>query len=231
MTTLTPHRWYQGTDFWSWAEAQSVPVAPADAKPTMVWLDKETTGLDPINEVPLEVGVILTDDMGNLIPDGAATWFVSDFNDFYWSRRIEAMIPLVREMHEKSGLLADLAELAKYPYNSRTAAQVEFGVTSWLIRAFRGGPVEDKDKLPPFGSSIGFDRGFMQNWMPELNKWFHYRNGDLSALRIFAYKHLPHLKKLEPEKRELHRPLPDLIDSIKLYRFLINNIFIEPVGE
>lgn len=228
MNTPRPFTWLTGTAFWDWAESQSLPVAPITASPELVWIDMETTGLDALNEVPLELGIILTDKFGNLMPDGAVKWFIADHFDFHWARRIEEMVPFVREMHEKSGLLADLTELAKRPDGTLTARQVESQALHWLGHRF-GRTFEGKDRKIPYGSSVRLDRAFLDAWMPELDKWFLHRIGDVSSWREMVKPLRPEVAASEPEKRELHRPWPDMIDSIKLYRHLVASTLVEAV--
>lgn len=224
MTTPQIHEWLQGTAFWDWAEKQSVPVAPVGASPWMVWIDMETTGLDAINDVPLEFGIVLTDKFGNLIPDGAARWLVYSDMDWTWNRRLNSMDPFVEKMHTKSGLLDELSEAMKNQLVASSPRHVENRAMHWLGHMF-GRTFEGKERLPSCGSTVSFDRKFMEWWMPDLDKWFLHRNGDVSSLRYFTYLHEPDLEQFEPEKREIHRVFPDIIDSIKLYRFLIGNLF------
>jgi len=231
VTTPQINEWLQGTAFWDWAEKQSLPVAPVGATPWMVWTDMETTGLDPVTEVPLEFGIILTDRFGNLIPDGAHRWLVFDDMSWAWKRRLDTMDPFVEQMHAKSGLLDDLAEVMKNPFLNSPPRTVENQAMHWLGQMF-GRTFEGKERIPSSGSSVHFDRKFLEQWMPDLDKWFLHRNGDVSSLRYFTYLHQPDLESFEPEKREIHRVFPDIVDSIKLYRFLINNLFYtDPVVE
>lgn len=224
MIPLTPSLWLHGSAFRVWAEQQGLPVARPGAQPKLVWIDMETTGLDALSEVPLEMGIILTDRFGHLIPDGAANWFIADHFDFHWARRIESMVPFVREMHEKSGLLSDLAELAKRSA-ILTARQVEAQALHWLGHRF-GRTFEGNDRKVPYGSSLSLDRAFLGEWMPELNNWFHYRIGDVSAWREIVRPIRPDVIASEPKKLELHRPLPDLVGSIHLYRHLVSSTLI-----
>lgn len=227
MTTLipSPSDWLRGDAWTAWAYEQDIPLATKGAAPEMVWLDKETTGLSAAKEVPLEIGIILTDKWGRLIRDGAARWLIFDSFDSYWNQCIQDMEPFVREMHEKSGLLNELANLTKERI-SCPPQTVENQVMHWLGHRF-GRTFEGKEKLPSFGSSAGFDRKFLEAWMPDLNEWFHYRVGDVTSFRIFASLHCPDVIAREPQKREMHRPIPDLIDSIRLYRHLMCSLLLE----
>ena len=191
----------------------------------MVWVDWETTGLDALNEVPLEGGIILTDKFGRLVRDGAARWLVFSEN-YSWNKRLDEMLPLVRDMHEKSGLLRDLAVIQTIPNLDCSHTMVEKRMLGWLNHRFGGKIFDSKEKLPVCGSSVSLDRNFMAAWMPNLDQWFHYRIGDVSAVRIFVNLHFPNDTIPEPTKRELHRVMPDMIDSIMLYRHLMRHYLV-----
>lgn len=214
------HEVLQGDEFEMWAGEVGLPLARENAAPWMVWTDMETTGLSALNDVPLEAGIVLTDRWGRLIRDGAARWLIFDFHDYHWTNRLGKMQPTVREMHEKSGLMADLTAVAKISGIACPPSEAEKGMVGWLHGKFGR---FDGDKLPPCGSSIGFDRKFMELWMPDLYEWFHYRNGDVSSWRYFVDLHRPDITAAEPEKQKAHRVLPDIVDSIKLYRHLVTS--------
>lgn len=219
------HESLRGNDFDVWAESTGLPVAHEQAAPEMIWIDMETTGLAALQDVPLEAGIVLTDRWGRLIRNSAARWLIFDYNNFHWANRLRKMPEVVRDMHEKSGLLNDLAEVAKLPNIACPPSYVETAMLNWLVGRF--GQFEDKDKIPPSGSTVGFDRKFLELWMPSLYEWFHYRNGDVSAWRYFVDLHRPEVTASEPEKKKYHRVIPDIVDSIHLYRHLVHATLIK----
>lgn len=216
--------WVRGERWIEWAQHQSLPIAPDDAKPEMVWTDFESTGLDPWTEVPLESGLLLTDKYGRLIRDGVAHWLIFS-NTFAWTRALEKMIPFVFEMHTKSGLLSELAAVQRHPEVRCSVNDVEKDMVEWLAHRFDGKTFEGKERFPACGSSVSFDRNMMAAHMPTLFEWFNYRIGDVSAVRTLASLHFPGIENEEPKKREIHRVIPDMIDSVELYRFYMHNFF------
>lgn len=224
------HVWLRGKRWSDWAKQQPVPIAPEGAKPEMVWTDFESTGLDPWTEVPLEAGILLTDKYGRLIPDGAAQWLIFS-NNFLWSRALGRMTDFVRDMHTKSGLLHELAGIQKRPEIQCSVEDVDKGMVEWLAHRFGGKTFAGKERFPACGSSVSFDRNMMCAHMPRLFEWFNYRIGDVSAVRTFASLHFPAIEEEEPQKREIHRVLPDMVDSVELYRFYMHNFFTGAVEE
>ena len=68
------------------------------------------------------------------------------------------------------------------------------------------------------GNSICQDRRFLHRLMPELESWFHYRNLDVSTLKVLASHWMPvHSKDYEKENR--HEALSDIRESIEELRY------------
>jgi oligoribonuclease len=74
-------------------------------KAEMLWIDLETTGLLALSEVPLELGLTITDKWGAVI--GEWKTLIWEASPEYFDA-LENMIPYVRNMHEENGLLSDL---------------------------------------------------------------------------------------------------------------------------
>jgi oligoribonuclease len=63
------------------------------------------------------------------------------------------------------------------------------------------------------GNSICQDRRFLHRLMPELERWFHYRNLDVSTIKELARRWLPAaLEGLVKENR--HEALSDIRESV-----------------
>lgn len=210
-----------GDMFDIWAYASDMPIT--DGVPELAWVDTETTGLVAEREVTLEVGVILTDRAGKICRNGVADWLVwGDFVDEPRPKYVQAYMEMdqfVIDMHKKSGLIRDLNKAKQHPLSHRMhPAQVAVEAREWLTTRCGADA-----KFPLSGANpAAFDRGFLQNDLPALNDWFHYRSGaDISSLRELAKKVNPTILMDQPKKSEMHRPIPDLLDSIKLYRYLL----------
>ena len=73
------------------------------------------------------------------------------------------------------------------------------------------------------GNSICQDRRFLIRYMPELAAFFHYRNLDVSSLKILAQLWAPDSVK-HLEKHSTHLALADIHDSIRELKFYRDNL-------
>ena len=71
---------------------------------------------------------------------------------------------------------------------------------------------------PMCGNSICQDRRFLARQMPQLEAFFHYRNLDVSTLKILAQRWAPAVAA-DFTKESRHRALDDIRDSIEELRF------------
>ena len=55
--------------------------------------------------------------------------------------------------------------------------------------------------------------------MPKLEMYFHYRNLDVSTLKILTKRWRPDLAKIIAKKKSKHEALSDIYDSIKELRY------------
>jgi len=82
----------------------------------------------------------------------------------------------------------------------------------------------DQGASPICGNSICQDRRFLIRHMPELAAFFHYRNLDVSTLKILAKLWLPEVGN-RFEKKSVHLALADINDSIRELRFYRDHLF------
>ena len=75
-----------------------------------------------------------------------------------------------------------------------------------------------KGKSPICGNSIGQDRRFLARYMRNLEGYFHYRNLDVSTLKILAGLWAPQLKD-GFQKQGTHQALDDIRESIAELRY------------
>lgn len=129
----------------------------------IVWIDLETTGLDPRKDAICEIAVIVTDDDLNTLATYASVVKTP-------KRKVRRMDDFVVGMHTKSGLLADL------PKATKSLKAIEAEVIALLDEA----GVEKRALLG--GNSVHFDRGFINNQMPALANKFSHQHLDVSAI-------------------------------------------------
>jgi oligoribonuclease len=175
-------------------------TTPAAHEDNLIWIDLEMTGLDPGSDSILEIATVVTDKSLNIIAEGP------EFAIRHELARLEAMDDWNRNQHRKSGLwqrvLGSDTELA-----SAEALTVDF-LARWVPAG----------KSPMCGNSICQDRRFMVRLMPRLEKFFHYRNLDVSTLKELARRWAPELHK-GFTKESTHTALSDVRDSIDELRY------------
>jgi oligoribonuclease len=132
----------------------------------LVWLDLEMTGLDARLDVILQAALIITS--AELTP-------LEQFSCDVWQpeAELDKMVPFVRDMHEKTGLLARVR--ASKTELRRAEQQMLEIVSGWC----------------PYGAvlcgnSIWQDRRFIDHHMPGLAAYLTYRLVDVSTVKVLA---------------------------------------------
>lgn len=155
------------------------------------------TGLDPHRHVIIEIATLLTDDHLNIVAEGP------DLVVHATPEELAEMGPYVTEMHTKSGLL----EAVK-------ASTITVEDAQRQTLAFLSAHIDEPRSVPLCGNSIGTDRRFLQEYMPDLEAFFHYRNVDVSTVKELAKRWQPEVIAAMPEKESHHRALDDIRESI-----------------
>lgn len=163
----------------------------------LAWMDLEMTGLEPRRHVIVEIATLLTDDDLNVIAEGP------DLVIHATPAQLSEMGDFVTEMHTKSGLLRAIVA------SKVTVREAELATLNFM-KAHIGEP----RSVPLCGNSIGTDRRFMEEYMPELESFFHYRNVDVSTIKELARRWHPDVLAATPEKATTHRALDDIRESI-----------------
>lgn len=192
-----------------------LPVAPASTVPEMIWVDIETTGLDPEKDLILEVGMIGTTAEGAII-DGMFRHsypFVADRVHV-----MDAIDPFVTKMHTDSGLWHDLAVARDAEYDDTDISTVF--VPWWIDCELKTGT------FPMCGSSVQFDRAFLKAQEPDIEELFHYRNIDISTLKGIAGLVAPSVTEIPWPQAKRHRVIPDILDSVIEYRHYLKHLIL-----
>jgi oligoribonuclease len=80
---------------------------------------------------------------------------------------------------------------------------------------------------PMCGNGICQDRRFLARLMPELERFFHYRNLDVSTLKELARRWMPGMST-GFSKQSAHLARADIHESIKELRFYREHMFVKP---
>lgn len=168
----------------------------------LIWLDLEMTGLDPQHDRILEVATLVTDKQLNLLAEAPA--IAVHQNDAV----LAAMGEWCTRQHGQSGLTA---RVRASQLSEREAEQATLAFVSRYL---------PPNTSPMCGNSICQDRRFLAHYMPELEKFFHYRNLDVSTLKELAKRWAPGVAA-GFTKESTHLALQDIRDSVaelKYYR-------------
>lgn len=170
----------------------------------LVWIDLEMSGLEPETDKILEIATIITDKELNILAEGPNIAIKND------DSVLEAMDEWNTEHHGASGLI-ERVKNSKYSLKDAEIATLEF------IKQY----TEIKTN-PLCGNSIGQDRRFLYPYMPELSKWLHYRNIDVSSVKeLYNRWYDGEIFK----KQEKHEALADIVESIDELKFYRAKIF------
>jgi oligoribonuclease len=188
---------------------ESVSV-PSDA---LVWIDCEMTGLDPIEDVLVEIAVIVTDAELSPLDDGLDLVIATDPD------KLAGMDDVVREMHTSSGLLDAIAAA------TTTLEQAEDQVLEYVKQH-----VPERRKAPLCGNTIATDRSFLVRYMPRLDDHLHYRMIDVSTIKELSRRWYPRAYYNAPAKGGGHRALADILESINELRYYRATVLVPPPG-
>ncbi|MNC91026.1 Oligoribonuclease [compost metagenome] len=83
---------------------------------------------------------------------------------------------------------------------------------------------------PLCGNSIGVDRRFLDRHLPALDGYLHYRSIDVSSLKELCRRWYPEVYKGRPGKRETHRALDDVRESINELRYYREKMLVPAEG-
>jgi oligoribonuclease len=166
----------------------------------LVWIDLEMTGLETTADQIIEIATIVTDNQLNEIAEGPV------FAVHQPKSILDAMDAWNTRQHGESGLVERVLA------SDVSIAQAEQQTLQFLRQYV------DAGASPMCGNSICQDRRFMARLMPTLEAFFHYRNLDVSTLKLLAQRWAPAVAA-GFEKESSHRALADIRDSIAELRY------------
>ena len=179
----------------------------------LVWIDCEMTGLDLGKDKLIEVAALVTDPELNVLGEGVDLVIHAD------DAALDAMPPVVRDMHAKSGLTEEVRR------SVITLAEAEEQVLAY-VKEF----VPNPRTAPLCGNSIATDRGFLARDMQALDAFLHYRMIDVSSIKELCRRWYPRVYFGQPPKGLAHRALADIRESIRELEYYRRTVFVPLPG-
>jgi oligoribonuclease len=175
----------------------------------LIWIDLEMTGLDTTSDQILELATIVTNKELEVLAEGPVL-------AIHQSDQILAgMDAWNTRTHNQSGLIARVR-----------ASTVDLAEAQRRTLAFLA-PLVPAGASPMCGNSICQDRRFLARLMPELERYFHYRNLDVSTLKELARRWMPAVAA-GFDKANPHVALEDIRESIRELRHYREHLLRAP---
>jgi len=170
------------------------------------------TGLCTQTDSIIEIATIVTDKHLNELAEGPVLAIHQS------AETMGGMDEWNTRQHGQSGLTARVLE------SVIDASEAEIATLAFLMEWV------DEGASPMCGNSICQDRRFLAREMPRLEAYFHYRNLDVSTLKILAQQWAPAIAK-GFSKESAHLALSDIRDSIEELTWYRDNLFDADVLE
>lgn len=165
----------------------------------LIWVDMEMTGLVPEQHRVIEIATIVTDSELNELAVGPVIAIKQS------DVELNAMDEWNTRHHTQSGLV-ERVRASNYDEQRASDETLAF-LADWV----------PEGASPMCGNSICQDRRFMARHLPQLQAYFHYRNLDVSTLKILAQRWRPDLPGLG--KKTEHLALADIRESVEELRY------------
>ncbi|AAO27222.1 oligoribonuclease [Buchnera aphidicola str. Bp (Baizongia pistaciae)] len=139
----------------------------------LIWIDLEMTGLNPNIHKIIEIATLITDKNLKILSYGPVIAIYQN------NHQLSFMDPWNNKMHTKNGLITRIKN-SLYTEHLAEIKTITF-LKKWV----------PKNTSPMCGNSISTDRQFLFKYMPTLEKYFHYRQIDVSTIKELALRWKP----------------------------------------
>lgn len=190
----------------------------------IVWMDMEMTGLDINTDKIMEVSCIITDNQLQILaeepsivihhPDNVLnamnSWCLNTHTKVTYCPKLQKFRNVVKLLfvYLQTGLFTECQ-------NSRTTlAEAENQLLEFLKNS--GVP---QSSAPLAGNTIYMDRMFLRKYMPLVDSYLNYRIIDVSSVKELCKRWNSRLFAKAPRKKNLHRGLDDIKESIEELRY------------
>jgi oligoribonuclease len=172
----------------------------------LIWIDLEMTGLNPDKDRIIEIATVVTDKELTVLAEGPVCAI----------HQSDEVLAGMDDWNTRQHAMSGLADRVRA--STTTEREAEQETLAFLRRHV------DPGASPICGNSICQDRRFLIRHMPELGGFFHYRNLDVSTLKILVKLWMPDIGG-RFEKNSVHLALADIHDSIRELRFYREQLF------
>ena len=173
----------------------------------LIWLDMEMTGLDPEVERIIEIATVVTDKNLNILAQGPLLAV----------RQPEILLANMDEWNTEHHNDSGLVERVRKEGVTETVAEAQ--TIAFLEKWVPAG------KSPLCGNTVSQDRRFLWRYMPNLEKYFHYRHIDVSTVKELAVRWQPDIAAGH-KKENKHLALDDILESIDELKYFREHFFI-----
>lgn len=174
-------------------------TAPRDD--LLVWIDMEMSGLDVERERVLELAVLITDGELCVVAEGPELVL-------HQPESVLATMDEWNTSHHGASGLTDAVRASRV-----SEAEAEARVLAFLAEhcAPRSAPLA--------GNSVWNDRQFLRRFLPRVDAFLHYRIVDVSSVKELVRRWQPAVFARLPAKKDAHRALEDIKESIAELEF------------
>lgn len=184
------------------------PTPKNDPSSRLVWVDLEMTGLDIDKDHIIEMACIVTDSSMNVIAEGPNLIIHQP------EEVLSGMGDWCKEHHGASGLTDAVR---------KSTVELKEAEEQMLAFIKEHTPVKE---CPLAGNSVHADKRFLDKYMPRFMEHLHYRIVDVSTVKELCKRWYSWIYKGAPKKKETHRALEDIKESIKELKYYRSNMFL-----
>ena len=175
-----------------------------DKDSRFVWIDLEMTGLNPDIDQILEIAVVVTG--ADLVPMGEVTRVVRQPEE-----TLERMSKGVQRMHSSNGLIKDVLD------STTSLGEAERAAMALVVEHCLPGTAF------LCGNSVHHDWRFLVRHMPRLEQYLHYRQVDVSTIKVLVEAWSPSI--VYDKIPSNHRALADIHASLEELRYYCEKVF------
>ncbi len=173
----------------------------------LIWVDLEMTGLNPDQDRVIEIASIVTDSELNTLAEGPVIAI----------HQSDAVLSGMDEWNTTHHTRSGLVDRVRTSNVDEAAAEEQ---TLTFLRQWVA-----PGSSPICGNSICQDRRFLARYLPRLESYFHYRNLDVSTLKILMQLWRPELEQ-GIVKAGSHQALEDIRESIEELRYYREHLLV-----